>query len=917
MAAVPDKKSPRRSVVREVPPPTPDASDAPPDGVERRRTKGLRRASDVALLNATSAGMSLVKAHRTHGHLDARLDPLGTSPPGDPALEPENVGLTPELMALVPASALRVYVPGDTLAEVLPELKRVYRGTIAFEIEHLSDHDERVWLREAIESRAFWIDPEPEEDRKLLIRLLRVEGFEAYLRRTFLGAKQFSIEGLEMMVLMLDEAVALAARDGIENAVFGMAHRGRLNVLAHVLRRPYAKIIAEFEGERTPDVDIALPAGGQGDVKYHLGAQTTRAVEVGDGERREIRLSLLPNPSHLEFVNPVVVGRTRALQTVRGPESTVDVDVRRALAVQIHGDAAFPGQGVVAETFNLQNLPGYRVGGSLHLIANNQLGFTTGQIDARSTRYASDLAKGFDVPIIHVNADDLRACRTAIRLAMAFRSRFGRDVVIDLVGYRRWGHNEGDEPTYTQPRLYEAIREHPSVATLYARRLIGQGIVSEADVEEMRQRIARRLQEERASLGVGRRSRQRRAGLPEPSRHDVRTAVEADRLRDLNDQLLTVPTGFHVHPKLQTQLERRRAGVEPGGRIDWGHAEALAFASLLVDGTPIRLTGQDTERGTFSHRHAMLHDPETGALHMPLTHVPDARAGIEIRNSPLSENACLGFEYGYAVTAPDALVLWEAQYGDFINGAQVIVDQFIMAGASKWGQRSRLTLLLPHGYEGNGPEHSYARPDHFLKLAAEDNIRVTNPTTAAQYFHMLREQALTPVRRPLVVMTPKSLLRLKDAMSSLEDLSTGGFRPVLDDASVQDWKEDIARLVICSGKVFHDLERHPQRSEADEVAVVRIERLYPFPTEQMAALIASYPNLESVVWVQEEPMNLGAFRAIRHRLESILPEGLILEYEGRPWRSSPAEGYTVAHEQEQERIVRAALWLDPVAAPAS
>jgi 2-oxoglutarate dehydrogenase E1 component len=916
MAAVPDKKSPRAPAVRQVPPLAPEPEGGPPAGVERRRSTGLRRAADVALLNATSAGMSLVKAHRTHGHLDAKLDPLGTKPPGDPALEPENLGLTPELMALVPASALRVYVPGDTLAEVLPELRRVYRGTIAFEIEHLSDHDERVWLREAIESRSFWIDNEPEEDRKLLIRLLRVEGLEAYLRRTFLGAKQFSIEGLEMMILMLDEAVALAARDGISNAVFGMAHRGRLNVLAHVLRRPYAKIIAEFEGERTPDVDIDLPAGGQGDVKYHLGAQTTRDVDVGGGERREIKLSLLPNPSHLEFINPVVVGRTRALQTVRGPLSTVDVDVRRALAVQIHGDAAFPGQGVVAETFNLQNLPGYRVGGSLHLIANNQLGFTTGQIDARSTRYASDLAKGFDAPIIHVNADDLRACRTAIRLAMAFRSRFGRDVVIDLVGYRRWGHNEGDEPTYTQPRLYEAIREHPSVATLYARRLVAQGTVSEADVEEMRERIARRLQEEHASVRAGRRSRPRRTGLPEASRHAVRTGVDAERLRDLGEQLLSVPAGFSVHPKLQTQLDRRKAGLEPGGRVDWGHAESLALASLLLDGTAVRLTGQDTERGTFSHRHAVLHDVETGALHTPLQHLRDARAGIELRNSPLSENACLGFEYGYAVTSPDALVLWEAQFGDFINGAQVIVDQFIMAGASKWGQRSRLTLLLPHGYEGNGPEHSYARLDHFLKLAAEDNIRVVNPTTAAQYFHMLREQALTPVRRPLVVMTPKSLLRLKDATSSIEELTTGGFRPIIDDASVEDWKEDIARLVLCSGKVYHDIQRHPRRSEADEVAVARIERLYPFPTEELGALVASYPNLESVVWVQEEPMNLGAFRAIRHRLVSTLPDSMVLEYEGRPWRSSPAEGYTVAHEQEQERIVRAALWLEPAATTA-
>jgi 2-oxoglutarate dehydrogenase E1 component len=912
MSAVPEKESPRARAVREVRREEP--AGEPPD---RRRNAPLRRAADLAILDATSAGMSLVKAHRTHGHLAARLDPLGSQPPGDPALDPAHLGLTPETMRHVPASALRVYVPGETLADVLPELRRVYCGTIAYEIEHLSAHEERVWLREAIESRAFWIPPEADEDRRLLIRLLRVEGFEQYLRRTFLGAKSFSIEGLEMMILMLDEAIALAAAEGIRHAVLGMAHRGRLNVLAHVLRRPYAKLIAEFEGERTADVETSLPEGGAGDVKYHHGATSTRTIDVGDGEGREVRLSLLPNPSHLEFVNPVVMGSTRAIQTVRGDGSAADLDQGRALAVQIHGDAAFSGQGVVAETLNLQSLPGYGVGGSLHLIANNQIGFTTDQVDARSTRYSSDLAKGFDAPIIHVNADDLRACRTAIRLAMAFRARFGRDVVIDLVGYRRWGHNEGDEPAYTQPSLYDTIREHPSVATLYARRMVREGVVSEEDVEGMRSHIAGRLQEAHAALKAPRRPKERTRREIEREQPRVETAVPADVLHELNDALLDLPAGFAPHPKLAAQLERRRTALGPAGGIDWGQAEALAFASLLRDGAPVRLTGQDTERGTFSHRHAVLHDVENGGRHTPLEHVPGARSCFQIHNSPLSEIGCLGFEYGYAVSSPDALVLWEAQFGDFVNGAQVIVDQFIVAGASKWGQRSRLTLLLPHGFEGNGPEHSSARLERFLNLGAEDNIRVCYPTTSAQYFHMLREQARTPIRRPLVVMTPKSLLRMREATSSLEDLSEGSFRAVLDDPQAQGYPEDIARLILCSGKVYYDLERHPERRVADEVAIARIERLYPFPDAAVRALIASYPNLESVVWVQEEPQNMGSYRSLRHRLEAALPEGLTLEYEGRPFRASPAEGYTVAHQTEQERLVRAALWLPPAGPAAS
>jgi 2-oxoglutarate dehydrogenase E1 component len=866
--------------------------------------------SSEALLAYTSAGMSLVKAYRTHGHLAASLDPLGSAAPDDPALHPEYLGLTDEAMQCVPASALRVYVPGETLADVVPELRSVYCGTIAYEIEHLSSHEQRVWLREAIESRAFWLQSTPEEQTRNLVRLLRVEGFEHFIKRTYLGAKQFSIEGLDVMILMLDEAVAIAARDGIEDVTIGMAHRGRLNVLAHVLRLPYAQIMAEFEGERAADVATRAPADGTGDVKYHYGASNRRQMQVGPDEARDVHVTLLPNPSHLEFVDPVVLGRTRALQTgYQAPASTVR-DPRGGLAVLVHGDASFAGQGVVAESLNLQSLRGYSVGGTLHIIANNQVGFTTDPVDGRSTRHSSDMAKGFNVPIFHVNADDVAGCRAAMDLAMAFRARFARDVVIDIVGYRRWGHNEGDEPAYTQPVMVDRIKRHPTVATLYGQQLVDQGVVDDAKLGEMRAHIARRLSEHHGHIPKEEEEPEPQAEPPATVR-GIGTAVSEDQLRALNEQLLQVPEGFTPHPKLWQQLERRREAMGEGGGIDWGHAEALAFASLLADGTPIRLTGQDAERGTFSHRHLVLHDVDTGETYTPMQELPQAKASFEVRNSPLSEVACLGFEYGYSVTRPESLVLWEAQFGDFANVAQPIIDQFIAAGRVKWGQLSQLTLLLPHGYEGNGPEHSSARLERFLNLAAEDNLMVAYPTTPAQFFHLLRLQAHPMIRRPLVVMTPKSLLRLRDSTSRLEDLTEGSFQPVIDDASVQDWKEDISRLVLCTGKVYYDLQRHPERKAADEAAVVRIEQLYRFPTEEVAAVVASYPELRQVVWVQEEPQNMGAWRSIRHRLESVMPQGVTLRYEGRPWRASTAEGYAPDHLQEQDRLVRAALGLPP------
>ncbi|HVR13484.1 MAG TPA: 2-oxoglutarate dehydrogenase E1 component [Gaiellaceae bacterium] len=859
-------------------------------------------AADDLLIGGVAAAMALIKAIRMHGHLAANLDPLGSDPVGDPALEAELLEppLTPELQARIPAAVLRVGVEGQTLADVLPNLREIYCGTIAYEIEHISEHQERVWLRHAIESGRYRQPLSGEERRGLLERLTQVEGFEHYLKRAFLGQKQFSIEGLDVMVPMLDEAVGLGVEAGAHEVVIGMAHRGRLNVLAHIIGRPYAEVLREFEGERTIEAIAATAEGASGDVKYHLGAVGRRRTEAGDAT-----VLLASNPSHLEAVDPVVEGVARAEQTDRSSRSGVH-DPAVALPILIHGDASFPGQGVVAETLNLQRLVGYTTGGTLHVIANNQVGFTTEPADGRSTRYSSDLAKGFDTPIIHVNADDPEAALSAIRLGLAFRRRFGSDVVVDLVGYRRHGHNEGDEASFTQPLMAERIANHPSVRALYAQRLADVGEVRAEEAERLAKETQERMRAAHDELKTELTRAQPSSGESTPisAEASVETSVPAERLRELQDELVSVPDGFTVNPKLVKMLERRVEALDRGG-IDWGQAESLALASLLVEGIPIRLTGQDTERGTFSHRHLVLHDAHTGAQHAPIKHLPDASASIEAYNSPLSEYAALGFEYGYSVTAPEALVLWEAQFGDFINGAQIIVDQFLVSGLAKWRQTSRLTLLLPHGYEGNGPEHSSARLERFLQLAAQENIRVVNATTAAQYFHLLRRQALDPNARPLIVMTPKGLLRLKEASSALDDLAHGRFEPVLDDPSAAD-RAAVTRLVLTSGKLYYDIVGSEFRGQTQNVAVARIEQLYPFPVDPAAKLVASYPSLREVVWAQEEPQNMGAWRAIRHRLEEAVA-GHPLRYVGRPWRASPSEGYPTSHLRAQQRIVSEVL----------
>lgn len=884
----------------------------------------------IELLQAVQAATSLVRAIRSHGHLLAKLDPLNTPPSVSPeevareiGTDLEKLGLSSDLLEKIPASIMRTYVGGGhTLADVLPLLQDTYCGTTAYEVEHISDNDQRIWLREKIESGEFRQELSPDSKKGLLERLIQVDAFERFMQKAYLGQKRFSIEGLDITVPVIDELIQLAgARAGAQEVIIGMAHRGRLNVLAHNLGRPYDAIFTEFEGgsviaaAKTVTQDLQ---GGTGDVKYHHGA--SGRYELADG--KSIGVVLESNPSHLEFVNPVVLGAVRAAQTDRGQASGPrDGDI--ALPIVIHGDAAFPGQGVVAESLNLQDLEGYNVNGAVHLICNNQVGFTTDPHDSRSTRWASDLAKGFDLPIIHVNADDVEGCINAARLAFAYRQEFGQDVLIDLIGYRRYGHNESDEPAYTQPLMAETIKKHPRVSELYAQRLIDEHVMGRetidarrnhinAELSELHQGVKRKVKEWQEAGGTIDTSATGTYLMDRSRSEEPDTKVDAQTLIGINESLLTVPDDFHWNTKLHKQLEKRREAMGPNGGIEWAHAEALAYSSLVTEGVPVRLTGQDAERGTFSQRHLVLHDAKDGHTYAPIQHLPGATAPMELHNSPLSEVACLGFEYGYSQEAPEALVLWEAQFGDFMNGAQVIVDQFIVSGLAKWGQTSRLTMLLPHGYEGAGPEHSSARIERFLQLAAEGNIRVANVTTPAQYFHLLRRQALIEKPRPLVVFTPKSLLRLPQARNRIAHLAETRFFPVLGEPNID--ASAVTRLILCTGKIFYDLRQHEMRVDNPQVAIGRIEMLYPFPEEGLRDLIGAYPNLREVVWVQEEPRNMGARAFMSPRLQQILPDHLAFGYVGRPDRASPSEGYPAAHTIEQNRIVKTAL---DVSAPVS
>jgi 2-oxoglutarate dehydrogenase E1 component len=858
---------------------------------------------------------ALAHGIRARGHLGANLDPLGTPPLGDPALLLETYNLTESDLAALPPDVVGGHAAerARTALEAVSNLRAMYSGTISYEFDQVKSPEERAWLRDAVGLALYRQELDAATKRALLERLTQVEVFERYLHQTFPGQKRFSIEGVDALVPMLDEIIGQAVETGTREVAMGMAHRGRLNVLAHILEKPYAVIISEFmhpkHEERTAASELT-DEGWTGDVKYHLGAERWHRESAAVG----IALLLASNPSHLEFVNPVVEGMARAAQEDRDQPGFPKQQEDRALPILIHGDAAFPGEGIVAETLNLWRLPGYYTGGTIHIITNNQLGFTTEAEEGRSTHFASDLAKGFEVPIIHVNADDPEACLTAARLAYGWRSRFHKDILVELVGYRRWGHNEGDEPAFTQPRMYEIIRAHPTTRTLYAQKLEEQGVVTVEAAEKMVKTVQERLDQAKREAEKG---QIRAAGL-EAARVNGRYGgfemlppVSAQQVTQWTEELLKRPEGFTPNAKLERLLQRHRSAVSEHaeGGVDWGQAEALAFASILAEGIPIRLTGQDTERGTFSHRHAVLHDEQNGQRYIPLQHLSTDRAAFAIYNSPLSEAGVLGFEYGYSIHAPGVLVLWEAQFGDFANSGQVIIDQFIASARAKWRQEPSLTLLLPHGYEGQGPEHSSARLERYLQLAAEDNLRVANCSTSAQYFHMLRLHAaylrLDP--RPLIIMTPKSLLRHPHSASPLEDLTEGEFQPVIHDMRASQHAEQITRIVACTGKISIDLLTSPEHAEAQEVAVTRVELLYPFPQEELAQALAGYPHLRELVWVQEEPENMGAWTFVAPKLHALANRGIKVSVISRPERASPAEGIVELHQAEQQRIITQAL----------
>ncbi|MBA2759470.1 MAG: 2-oxoglutarate dehydrogenase E1 component [Chloroflexia bacterium] len=863
-------------------------------------------------LKKVAGAIGLATGIREYGHLAVPLDPLGSPPPGAPELDLETYGITQDDLRSMPAEIVggEAADGAANAAEAIDRLRTRYTARIGFDFDHVQVAEERAWLNDAVESGRFEPELDDASRRKVLERLTQVEVFERYLHQTYLGQKRFSIEGNDILVPMLDQITDDASAVGTREVFLGMAHRGRLSVMTHILSKPYGAIIAAFEGgkRRTSSGSEAADDVRTGDVKYHLGARLARNPETG--ERVKMQIVLAPNPSHLEAVNPIVLGMARAAQDDRTEPGTAKHDPTRTLAVLLHGDAAFPGQGVVAESLNLSGLKGYSVGGTIHIIVNNQIGYTTDAMDSRSTYYAGDLAKGFEIPVVHVNADDALACLHAAQMAMAYRREFKKDFLIDLVGYRRWGHNEGDEPAFTQPLQYQKITKHSTARAIYAEQLVGAGVVTKDDASAMEQRVQDRLSRIRKGITEGTESYDDHEELKTTGREEVDTSVTRELLDALDAGIHAMPEGFSANTKLKRQWDRRATLVSASdGKIDWSHAESLAFAAILANGTPIRMTGQDTQRGTFSQRHLVLHDSKTGEAHSPLHYLPEARASFSIYNSPLSENACMGFEYGYSVQAPEALVLWEAQFGDFVNGGQIVIDQFLSAARAKWGQEPSLVLLLPHGYEGQGPEHSSARLERFLQLAAVDNMRVANLTSAAQYFHLLRRQAARLDRdpRPLVLMTPKSLLRHPMAASSPEQFLEGTFRPVIDDPRAEDRKDKVTRVVLCSGKVAIDLDGSDARDDASHVAVVRVEQLAPFQGAIIKQILDTYPNLQEVVWLQEEPKNMGGWSFMVRHLRDLLADSHPVRYIGRPERSSPAEGSLVQHNHEQGQIVAAAF----------
>jgi 2-oxoglutarate dehydrogenase E1 component len=872
------------------------------EAIVARAAAGPAAASPASGADARQAAVSrLIQVWTNRGHLLASIDPLALSVrPRPRVLDLDYFGLRPaDLEAEFFTGSRNATVPKRMkLRDILEQLQYIYAGTVGAEFAHVSDSDERLWLQDEFQEGRLRGRFTVEERRNILWQLTAAEGLERYLHTKYVGQKRFSLEGADALIPLLDDLIQASGAAGVEEAVIGMAHRGRLNVLVNLLGKSPAELFSEFEGAYDPS-----RLRGSGDVKYHKGFSADLRTANGS-----VHTVLAFNPSHLEVVNPVVEGSVRARQERRG-----DTNAQRVLALLIHGDAAFAGQGVVMETLQLSQARGFFTGGTVHVIINNQVGFTTSEPrDARSTIYASDVAKMLEVPIFHVNADDPEAVVFVTRLALKYRLRFRKDVVIDLVCYRRHGHNEADEPAATQPGMYRKIRQHPTARRLYADQLIGAGILTEPQVQAMYEEYRSGLDEGRpqARAALGMIGNKHTVDWSAYSQVDlteyIDTGVELARLRSLGQRLTSLPAGFTLHPRVAQVVANRKKMLAGELALDWGCAETLAYAALVEDGFGIRLTGQDSGRGTFFHRHAVLHDQNTDATWIPLQHLAEPQPRVQVIDSVLSEEAVMGFEYGYATTDPSTLDIWEAQYGDFANGGQVIIDQFISSGEAKWERFCGLTLLLPHGYEGAGPEHSSARLERFLQLCAENNMQVCVPSTPAQMFHMLRRQMRQAFRKPLIVMTPKSLLRHELSVSALEDLTRGGFACILDEVDELPVK-DVRRIVFCSGKVYFDLLKTRREEGRQDVALVRIEQLYPFPSEEYGAALGRYPNAREIVWCQEEPQNQGAWYQIRHRLQELASAKRDVLYAGRAPAAAPATGIGKIHILEQQTLVAAAL----------
>jgi 2-oxoglutarate dehydrogenase E1 component len=875
--------------------------------------------------------LQLINAYRIRGHLLADIDPLNMTPHNTSELDLESFGLT--IWDLD-----REFITGGlhgektaTLRRILEILRKAYCGKVGIEYRHIQSKEQKDWIRARVREQFVDIAPLSVETKKaLLLKLIEAEQFEQFLHKKYLGQKRFSLEGCETVIPMLDTLVEGASARGVNDIYMGMAHRGRLNVLSNIIGNAETGDMAEriftvFEGTSHPD----FPAD-EGDVKYHQGAVGTRKTHAG----RDIRIQLSCNPSHLEFVNPVVEGMARGRQDDlrNGEQMNREEAAHLVLPVLLHGDAAFAGQGIVMETLQLASLPGYRTGGTIHIVINNQIGFTTGVESARTSIYSTDAAQITQTPIFHINGDDPEAAYRVIQIALDYRAKYAKDVVLDLVGFRRLGHNEVDEPSYKQPLMYSRVKAHPGSRYLYAQQLIREGVITEEDLEAMTGKVVETYE------GILSRAKQiateikpKPAELKPPVTEEdgsavMETGVTLANITQVSEKISLVPEGFHINPKMVNQLGRRAKMGSGEVPMDWAFAEAIAIGTLVQEGHPIRLSGQDSGRGTFSQRHASMYDALTGDRWSPLTEIrndANPKARFYVYDSSLSESGVLGFEYGYSIACPSDLVMWEAQFGDFSNGAQVIIDQYISASEDKWGERCRLVMLLPHGYEGQGPEHSSARLERYLQLCAENNLQVCYPTTPAQYFHLLRRQTLQETIRPLIVMTPKSLLRLPAASSTIEELTTGGFRPVIDDVTVTD-ANAVTRIVLCSGKVYYDIDAArgnagiPARNEGEArtsaadgvVAIIRLEQFYPFPAEAIKEIFAKYPNAKQVIWTQEEPQNMGGWTFVEPRLSGLLPEGSTLSYVGRAASASPATGSYAIHHLEQEDIVHRALSID-------